>query len=76
MKDIIKNILIKKLKKKKNKTGRKITMEPVVKLIDKKNYKKHVFKNPNNKKASNNKSSNNNMNMQKGGWGGAPFKNF
>lgn len=44
----------KEMKEKKKKTGRDYTMEPVVKLINKNNYKKHIF----------NKS---NKNMQKGG---------
>jgi ribosomal protein L35 len=52
------------MKEKKKLTGRDYKMEPVVKLIDKKNYKKHIFNKQNNKQ--NNKSSNN-MNVQKGG---------
>ena len=55
------------MKEKKKKTGRDYKMEPVVKLIDKKNYKKHIFKTSNNK--SNNKTNDkpNNKNVQKGG---------
>jgi len=47
------------MKEKKKLTGRDYKMEPVVKLIDKKNYKKHIFNKQNNKQ--------NNMNVQKGG---------
>lgn len=52
------------MKEKKKLTGRDYKMEPVVKLINKKNYKKHIFNKQNNKQ--NNKLSNN-MNIQKGG---------
>lgn len=64
------------IKDKKKITGRDYKMEPVVKLIDKKNYKKHIFNKENNKQSNkqpnkqsnkqNNKQSNN-MNVQKGG---------
>ena len=67
------------IKDKKRKTGRDYKMEAVVKLIDKKNYKKHIFNNSANNVAKNvaknvvnnldndldNKS--NSMNVQKGG---------
>ena len=51
------------IKDKKSKKGRDYKMEAVVKLIDKKNYKKHIFNNSANK--SDNKS--NSINVQKGG---------
>ena len=60
------------IKDKKRKTGRDYKMEAVVKLIDKKNYKKHIFNNSANKSANkpannlvDNKS--NSINVQKGG---------